>query len=165
MFTPRFLKNFVSMPHPWPWRGHGHRCPFSSCPCPPNSSLYLDRVIQWPIFIEVYHYINTLSHKDFPWLGHGTDFFWDFWTRIALKITDISDFLIMLTWFSTSKTFEKNITRVTSCSKKRTRHASLSWFYMWVIDMTHSKDAMKSEFHDRNFRFFSVGLLIKLQKF
>ena len=24
---------------------------------------------------------------------------------------------------------------------------------MWVIDMTHSKDAMKSEFHDRNFRF------------
>ena len=26
---------------------------------------------------------------------------------------------------------------------------------MWVIDITHSKDAMKSEFHDRNFRFLS----------
>ena len=33
----RFSKNFVSMPRPWPWRGHGHRCPFSSWPYPPNS--------------------------------------------------------------------------------------------------------------------------------
>ena len=37
MSTPRFSKNFVSMPRPWPWRGHGHRCPFSTWPCPPNS--------------------------------------------------------------------------------------------------------------------------------
>ena len=38
MSTPRFPKNFVSMPHPWPWRGHGHRCPLSSCPCPSYSA-------------------------------------------------------------------------------------------------------------------------------
>ena len=37
MTTPRFFKNFVSMPRPWPWRGHGHQCPFSPWPCPPNS--------------------------------------------------------------------------------------------------------------------------------
>jgi len=37
MSTPRFPKNFVSMAHPWPWRGRGHLCPFSSCQCPPNS--------------------------------------------------------------------------------------------------------------------------------
>jgi len=48
MSTPRFPKNFVSMSHPWPWRGHGHRCPFGSCLCPPNSDsdyslVYLDR--------------------------------------------------------------------------------------------------------------------------
>ena len=63
-----FSKNFVSIPHSWPW--HEHRCTFSSCPYPPHSALLLERVIQW-----VNHYINTLSHKDFPWLGHGTDFF------------------------------------------------------------------------------------------
>ena len=39
MSTPRSSKNFVSMPRPWPWRGHEHRCPFSSWPCPPNSGV------------------------------------------------------------------------------------------------------------------------------
>ena len=48
MSTPRFPKNFVALPHPWPWRGrrhelNGHRCT--------------------SIFIEV-NYINTLSNKD-----------------------------------------------------------------------------------------------------
>ena len=38
----------------------------------------------------------------------------------------MSDFLIMLTWFSTSKSPEKNITSKVNSSKKRTRQASLS---------------------------------------
>ena len=76
-------KNFVSMPHSWPW--HEHSCPFSPCPYPPHSALLLERVIQWPLFIGVNHYINTLSHKDFPWLGHGTDFFFKFLNRDCAK--------------------------------------------------------------------------------
>ena len=78
-----FSKNFVSMPHSWPWLEHS--CPFSPCPYPPHSALLLERVIQWPIFIEVNHYINTLSHKDFPWLGHGTDFFLRFLNQDCSK--------------------------------------------------------------------------------
>jgi len=34
---------------------------------------------------------------------------------------------------------------------------------MWVIDMTHSKDALKSEFHACNFRFLR-GLLNQIPK-
>ena len=34
---------------------------------------------------EVNHYINTLSHKDFPWLGHGTDFFLRFLNQDCSK--------------------------------------------------------------------------------
>ena len=46
MTTPRFSKNFVSMRCPWPWRGHGHWCPFSSWPYPPYSAS------NYPIFIK-----------------------------------------------------------------------------------------------------------------
>ena len=59
MSTPCLPKNFVSLPNPWSLRRHGHRCPFSVCPRPPNSDLYL-RLLRSKCCIQS----DLLGHKN-----------------------------------------------------------------------------------------------------